>query len=319
MPSTTVFPSATTWFCELPDKGLLLIKGPDAAKFLQGQITCDIRELADNNSRIGAQCNIKGRVLASFRTMQMDTETIALMMPADNIESTQKTLGKYIVFSKATLQDCRNDFRILGCYGVDCEKKLSQFFTSIPSHRDTWTTHNGNYLIKLDENRFECWINGQDYPMVIETLSAKWTAAPINAWELLDIRAGIYWVNAASTEQFTPHELNYPYLNAVNFRKGCYTGQEIVARMHYRGKLKRHTHRFLIDAIEMPIFGSALHPAPDKTFGEILSCAINEADQVECLAICDDEQALSMDSEKIKRLELPYAIPKAEDSTASGD
>lgn len=317
MSSTIHFPSATSWFCELPNQGLLLVKGPDASKFLQGQVTCDIRELANNKTLIGAQCNIKGRVLASFRVLQMDPETIALMMPADNIETTQKNLGKYIVFSKAKLHDYRADFHILGCYGADCEKNLSHFFPVIPSGSHTWTTHNDNYLIKLDENRFECWINQRDYPAIIESLSVSCFMASSSVWKLLDIRAGLYWVNAESTEQFTPHELNYPYINAVSFRKGCYTGQEIVARMHYRGKLKRHTHRFALNSNEIPAYRSTLSSNHGDAFGEILVCALNEMHKVECLAVCNDEQALSVNPEKIKHLELPYAIPKAEDSPIS--
>lgn len=312
-------PLTKSWICELTHLGVLVVKGPDSAKFLQGQVTCDIRELAGNNTRPGAQCNIKGRVLASFRALQMDQESIALSMPDDNIETTLKNLGKYIVFSKAKLFDYRTHLHLVGCYGSDSEKNLAHIFPDIPQTIDTWTEHQGNYLIKLDEQRYECWIAGENYTNVMTTLSTYFATETLNAWQLLDIRAGIYWVNAASAEQFTPHELNYPFINAVNFRKGCYTGQEIVARMHYRGKLKRHTHRLLINSAETLLAGTSL-TIDDKTkiSADILSCAINEMNQVECLAVCNDDQALNSNPEKIKRLELPYAIPKAEDSTSAG-
>lgn len=318
MPTSPASFSNSTWFCELPLRGILIVKGPDAAKFLQGQVTCDVRELADQNSRPGAQCNIKGRVLASFRVLQMDEETIALAMPTDNIETTLKSLGKYIVFSKAKLFDARSDFRVVGCYGSDSEKNLAHLFPRIPQTINSWTEHQGNYLIKLEDQRFECWISSENYAAVLEKLHAHFATETFNTWQLMDIRAGIYWVTNASTEQFTPHELNYPFIDAVNFRKGCYTGQEIVARMHYRGKLKRHTHRLSINSVETPLIGAALSDEDGTAIGDVLSCAINEMKQFECLAVCNDDQVVGLNSEKIKHLELPYAIPKAEDSTSAG-
>lgn len=319
MPTPSIAPTSnTTWICELAHMGLLVVKGPDAEKFLQGQVTCDIRELAGNNTRLGAQCNIKGRVLASFRALQMDQESIALLMPGNNIEITLKNLGKYIVFSKAKLFDYRTQFHIIGCYGSDSEKNLARIFSALPQTINSWIEDKGNYLVKLDEYRFECWIATENYTHVMTTLSADCATEAINAWQLLDIRAGTYWVNAESAEQFTPHELNYPFINAVNFRKGCYTGQEIVARMHYRGKLKRHTHRLLIDSAEALHIGSSLSIDDGAITLDILSCAINAMNQVECLAVCNSDQLMSLNSEKIKRLELPYAIPNAEDTTPAG-
>lgn len=309
----------TTWICELSQLGLLVVQGTDAAKFLQGQLTCDIRELTDQRVRLGAQCNIKGRVLASFRLLQMDQDTIALLLPNDNLDITLKNLGKYIVFSKAKLHDYRARYRILGCFGETSETSLALVFPSIPNTIDTWTEHQGNYLIKIDHERFECWIKEEDYTSTITTLRTVCAEEPINAWRLLDIRAGVYWVDSSSSEQFTPHELNYPLINAVNFRKGCYTGQEIVARMHYRGKLKRHTHRLLIHT-DTPLAPGEIITSGISTaaqLGDILSSATNEQGQIELLLVGNDDQVAMASQEKIKRLGLPYAIPNAEDSTVS--
>jgi folate-binding protein YgfZ len=244
---------------------------------------------------------------------------MALILPGDNIEATLKNLGKYIVFSKAKLHDSRTEFRILGCYGSDAEKNLSATFPIIPQQINTWTEYQGNYLVKIDTQRFECWITTENYAQVLAQLKSTCETTPANLWQLLDIRAGLYWVTGASSEQFTPHELNYPYINAVNFRKGCYTGQEIVARMHYRGKLKRHTHRFVIYSNEIPQLGSQLMSDNNAiSRGEILAATVNENGWIECLAISSDDQVQQPDTEIIKHLELPYAIPNAEDSTLSG-
>ena len=106
---------------------LLLVRGPDATKFLQGQVTCDLRELTDPVTRIGAQCNPKGRILLSFRALQIDDETIALRIPASMLEKAKNSLGKYIVFSKAKLHDDGANI-LYGIYGDEAKQTVETIF-----------------------------------------------------------------------------------------------------------------------------------------------------------------------------------------------
>src|SRR5688572_185168 len=106
-------PSQPAKLVKLHQTQLLLVKGPEAGKFLQGQVTCDLRELSAPVTRIGAQCNPKGRILLSFRALQIDAETIALRIPASMLDKAKSSLGKYIVFSKAKLHD-GDDYTLLG-------------------------------------------------------------------------------------------------------------------------------------------------------------------------------------------------------------
>lgn len=310
--------SSTTYLTALTDKQLLIVKGPDSCKFLQGQVTCDVKELSSATTRIGAQCNPKGRMLLSFRALQMDSETIALRMPAEMIESAQKTLGKYIVFSKAKLQ-IASDFAVFGLYGADAAALAARFFPELPAEDDGWTTNNGSYLIQLDSDRFECWIANAAIDHFQELMSAHTQSANSHDWQLLDIAAGIADIHPDTVELFTPQELNYQLINGINFRKGCYTGQEIVARLHYRGKLKRHMYRLETTTTDTVMPGAAvINSSTQQQVGQVVIAATKQ-DKTELLVSLLDEHLdqvqLENSSEKLTLLNLPYAIPRAEDAS----
>ena len=308
--------SDTPFFSQLPQAGLILIEGPEAAKFLQGQVTCDVRELESQQWRQGAQCSVKGRVLSSFCALQLNSETIALRVNASNVDATIASLGKYIVFSKAKLANASQAYCLFGIY-TEQLPHLANFsgHQLAPGH---WANSGDSYLLRLDQHRYEYWVPIAQQEASLNELRTHYEAANENAWTLQQIRAGIADITSATREQFTPQELNYPLINAVNFRKGCYTGQEIVARLHYRGKQKRHAYRYLLNTTQLPEPGTALLSTNGENAGHILNCALNEQNQVELLASVFDEYSeavfISGHGEKLQRLPLPYAIPSADDS-----
>lgn len=312
--------SPTTSLAILSDKRLLLVKGPDASKFLQGQVTCDVKELNEPVTRLGAQCNPKGRILLSFRALQMNNETIALRLPASMMESAQKTLGKYIVFSKAKLHEGGRDFTLFGLFGDSAAAVASTFFQQLPTTYDGWIVKDGSYLIQLAADRFECWIATETLSTFLETIEKQTQKVSADEWQLLDIAAGIGEVYPESYELFTPQELNYQLVNGINFRKGCYTGQEIVARLHYRGKLKRHMYRFEYNGDQIPMPGTAIvNSLSGQNAGAVVMAALNQQGKIELLASLLDEQIdqakVESATEKLSQLSLPYAIPTAEDAT----
>ncbi len=317
MTSTTIKQHLSTFWALLEDSQLLLVSGPDAAKFLQGQVTCDIREL-EGLSRIGAQCSPKGRILLSFRALQMTPETIALRIPVSMREKAMQNLGKYIVFSKAKLVDGYSGFQLFGLYGPEARHLAEQLFSRLPEQIDGFVEQSGNYLIQLDTDRYECWINNSSHEKVIQLLSKLATQGTANDWSILDIKAGIASITPETYEVFTPQDVNYQLVNAINFRKGCYTGQEIVARLHYRGKLKRHMYRFEIHTSELPHAGSTLQmESNQQTVGQLVAAAKRDTQTVELLASVIgenfDDLVLIGRKEKLKRLPLPYAIPTADE------
>lgn len=312
--------STMTYLATLTNKQLLLVKGPDAGKFLQGQVTCDVKELNEPVTRFGAQCNPKGRILLSFRALQMNNETIALRLPASMMESAQKTLGKYIVFSKAKLQDGGNDFVLFGLFGDSAAAVASTFFQQLPTTYEGWIEKDGSYLIQLAANRFECWVATATVDSFLDAIEKQTQKVSADEWQLLDIAAGIGEVYPESYELFTPQELNYQLVNGINFRKGCYTGQEIVARLHYRGKLKRHMYRFEYKNDQIPPPGTTIiNSLSGQNAGTVVMAAPNQEGKIELLASLLDEQIdqakVESATEKLSQLSLPYAIPTAEEAT----
>lgn len=307
-----------TFLVNLDHQGILSIEGPDAAIFLQGQVTCDVRELAAGVTRLGAQCNIKGRMLISFRALQVDDQHILLRMPLPLIEKALASFGKYIVFSKAKLHDRSHDYRRIGLVGPAAESLLRSTLGNVPETVDAWQVSANHLIIKLDQQRYECWLSADTADAVISTLTAQTLPAAENFWTLLDIRAGIGEVRPESYELFTPQSLNYQFVNAINFRKGCYTGQEIVARLHYRGTLKRHMYRvqFDSDPTALPLVGSPVHNANGQPIGEIVMAAYCAENRAEALAniIAEQLDQAFAGTKKLERLPLPYAIPTEENT-----
>lgn len=298
---------------------LLLVKGPDASKFLQGQVTCDLSELSAPITRIGAQCNPKGRILLSFRALQMDADTIALRIPASMMDKAKSSLGKYIVFSKAKLHD-EGEYTLFGIYGDGARQTAETIFTALPAENDGWLAKDGNFLIQLAQDRFEVWVKSAEPTAFEQQLVDSTVDSDLNNWELFNIRSGIADIYPETVELFTPQEINYQLVNGINFRKGCYTGQEIVARLHYRGKLKRHMYRLEFNGNQLPTPGAVLVNATSRNAcGHIVTAAFTADNHIEVLASLLDEQldqvSLETSAEILNRLPLPYAIPTADETT----
>lgn len=294
-------------------QGLIEIKGPDSAKFLQGQVTCDVRELSAKTTRLGAQCNIKGRMLLCFRALQTDAERILLRVGAGLVEKGLASLGKYIVFSKAKLANQSEAYRCLGVAGPKAAQIIEQVFgVNIPNN-DDWETAGESFVIRLDDNRYECWILAAEAENLWNCISEKAIPANQNHWDLFNIRAGLGDITSETYEAFTPQTINFQLVNGINFRKGCYTGQEIVARLHYRGTLKRHMYRFGFEGSQLPLPGSELVNTEGKVVGEVVLAAWVSTGNGELLAGVVDEARdmvlLANNPQKLSPLALPYAIP----------
>jgi len=201
---------------------ILSVSGTDAAKFLQGQVTCDVNNLIDNKAQLGAYCNAKGRTITSFIIIKIATDCFYLILPKELITLVQRKLQLYILRADVKLAD-QSELCILGLYN----------FTTAPEIQ----LHN-----YLEDPKRQLFINDQENcQQLISQLSANQSVQliSINAWTSLDILAGIPWLNVKTSELFVPQMLKLDELGAISFEKGCYTGQEVVARTHYLGKNKR--------------------------------------------------------------------------------
>ncbi|CAK0767301.1 tRNA-modifying protein YgfZ [Gammaproteobacteria bacterium] len=262
---------------DLSHKGLIKVEGSDAITFLQGQMTCDIHDAESGLSKLGAWCNAKGRVRITFRVFQLG-EGFYLELPNECVEETIKQLRKYILRSKVLLRDASQDWIRLGCSGPSIEDGLRQIFPTLPGVPDKMT-HEGTFtIIRLRgiHPRFEIFGKNDALTKLWNTLKVRTATIGAETWSILEILSGVPEITRATTESFVPHMLNLPEIGAVSFSKGCYTGQEVVARMQYLGKSKRHLYLARIAGGEPPQPGDSLWiPSEDREQhpGTIINCA----------------------------------------------
>ena len=308
--------TAFTGFINIDDHGLLLIQGPDAKKFLQGQVTCDIDQLKsgiNGVSTLGAHCTPKGRMLFSFRAFAMADDTIALNIYKPLIQEALTALKKYSIFSKVDIIDASDEYRILGFSDTDDSAKASM--ATLPTTINHSITDSQGTIIAIGDHHYEYYLDKLNAEQLLVEYPA--TAAS-HIWEAVNIRAGIGEVKVETVDMFIPQMLNYQAIGTgISFSKGCYTGQEVVARMQYRGKLKRRLFRFSIESDQALIPGMPLFTQDStQSIGNIVSSAESGQSQellavVTEQAVIEDKVYLDPDGmQKLQQEPLPYAIPK---------
>jgi len=311
--------------CDLSHLGLISAYGEDAADFLQGQLTNDIRDVSIQHSQLSACCTPKGRMLSNFRIFKRE-ESFYLRLPLVQLESTLKRLRMFMLMSKLTLEDASDTLIHIGVSGPTAEEQLAAHISDLPKQIDDVSQADGYTVIRLagPHPRFEIYAD-------FETMQKLWNnldvnAAPIGAgpWNLLDIISGIPTIYPETSETFVPQMANMQVINGVSFQKGCYTGQEIVARMQYLGKLKRHMYRIYVETNEEVKPGDPLYSAESKSgqgTGTIVDAQLDTVEGgYEALAVIDvadaDKNQLKLLNEngpKITLKELPYSIEAAAD------
>lgn len=235
-------------YYELSNLGLIKIQGNDVKKFLQGQLTCDVEAITTENSSMGAHCNPQGRIISLFYLFLFD-ENYYLLMQSSMIPVAMSALKKYAVFFKVELSDASHEFMILGCHDIN---PLS-------------TQHVARIPVASDSSRFMLAGTAAAMKMIKEQITEPSHLASPDAWTCLDIHDGIPAIYPETSAKFLPHELNLDKLNAISFDKGCYTGQEIIARMHYRGKLKNRMYITDVSSASIPQRGTELGNQPEAS------------------------------------------------------
>ena len=299
-------------FTSLSHEGVLAVRGSDAKAFLQGQITCHLAYVNDQRSSLGARCTPKGRMLSSFRVL-LENDGYLLAMEKEILIAQLAEMQKYAVFSKSKLSDDSAHWSRFGVYQGDAA--LSALGIDLPSEINSTVHHNHMIAVRVSANLTELWSKSDEGPCLRKRLLNLLPEAPLNTWQLGMIRSGIGHVSPATREQFIPQMLNLPALDAVSFKKGCYTGQEIVARMQYLGKLKRHMYRFQLAGNDIPEPGTALFsPVHSSAVGEVVSAARSEHG-IELLATALDDAAsdgrIYLDGNEnnlLEQLSIPYSL-----------
>ncbi len=235
--------------------------GDDAKSFLQGQLTNDIGLLTQQQSQLSGYCNPKGRLLALFRISQHETG-YRLHLPEPLLDKTLKRLKMFVLMAKVKLEASPPEVVRIGVVGAQAFEKLDAYFTALPEDENGVIEADGVTLLRHPGKhpRFELIAEVGAMQKLWEKLLSEFTPVGSGAWTLLDIDAGQPQVVSETVEMFIPQMLNLHVINGVSFKKGCYPGQEVVARLHYRGKLKRHMHIAQFSAEQRPLPGAPLYP-----------------------------------------------------------
>jgi folate-binding protein YgfZ len=297
----------------LPFLGVLRIGGVDATRFLQGQLTNDVQLLADGRTQLAALNSPQGRVLALLRLHQAE-DAIYALLPTDLVETVAALLRRFVLRSKVDLQVAADlqagwiGTSALSPALVDTTCDMTRTVSAMPSltstHVVSFDYAPGRQVIAVTP---EAWrsITGLSASRAHPRIENEWTAA--------DIAEGLPQISASTSGQFVPQMLNLDLLDAISFRKGCYTGQEIVARTQHLGRIKRRMFRFASDD-ETPA-----HPG-DKLVeggthaGEVI-CSARVVRGTELLAVVNLEQSTrplclaSAPDRPLKLLPLPYPVP----------
>jgi tRNA-modifying protein YgfZ len=234
--------------------GILRATGPDAVKFLQGQLTQDVALLGLSEARLAAWCSAKGRMLASFIVCKITHEDIVLMCSASVLASTLKRLQMFVLRSQCKLTDASGDFQLLGLAGDAAWADLPSAINSGAAYAyPVWSVkRNGSEItVCLPPGHHA----GHSVPRALRLLPAaasgpaadlagsdESNTSALAVWQYLEVSSGIAPVTAAVADAYVPQMLNYESVGGVNFKKGCYPGQEVVARSQFRGTLKRRAY-----------------------------------------------------------------------------
>lgn len=275
----------------LPGTAIIEASGTDATAFLHGQVSADIMALANGSSQLAAYCNPKGRMLALFRIIRHE-DRYFLLLPAELLDATLKRLRMFVMRSKVTLTDVSENWALLGCSGDKSISTLAEQGLNPPSEADsgTWQGDAGVWRLRGDRPRALVLATKERMAQLWSALGSLQPAGE-SAWRLLDIHAGIPEVLSGTAESIIPQMANLDLLGGISFTKGCYPGQEIIARMHYLGNLKRRMYRLTLSTSEVPQPGSDVHTADGARAGEIVMAAPASDGKTEALAILQIERA----------------------------
>lgn len=244
---------------------VIAIQGTDAAAFLQGQITCDVRQIKPQRSSLGAMCLPNGRVIATFRLLH-NSDGFLMILSRDLLESVIKRLRMFVLRSKVSLSDASDVWHIAGLIGNGLDAFLQTADLKLPGSKDELYTSESALVSRVSGDATRCLLLFQNQPAWLENTVITNDVL----WQSADINNGLPLITAPTSEQFIPQMLNLDLLGAISFEKGCYTGQEIVARTHYLGKAKRRMYRYATTANAAP--GDDIYAAnPTEAVGTVVN------------------------------------------------
>jgi len=229
--------------CDLSHFSTVVIAGADAAEFMQGQFTNDVNKVDDEHSQISAFCNKKGRMVANFRLFKYQ-QNYFISIRQDLVDKSIAHLQNYVLRAQVAIQDVSQQLVHLGLSGKDAGAILADFINNPGTDVDSLSQNEDYIAIRAAGSipRYEIFCSPEKAIAFWQVVSEKASTVNSDYWDLLDIKNSIPFIDSNTSEEFVPQMANMELINGVSFEKGCYTGQEIVARTHYLGKQKRRTY-----------------------------------------------------------------------------
>lgn len=256
----TAYPQSTanhTVLCDLSQYGTLRVSGEDSQSFLQNLLSNDLSEVTATRAQLSSLNSAKGRMLSGFIIWQ-EGDDYLLQLAHELTNTLHKKLSMYILRAKVKVTDISDEKIAMGIYGADADPILQSIFGDIPTHAYSCLTGELGCVVKIEESRFQIIA----HPLQAEAL---WSAISLRAkpagspyWDWLNIRAGIPTILPQTQDLFVAQMINFDLIRGISFKKGCYPGQEIVARTHYLGKLKRRMYLAHLDTDAPPQAGDEL-------------------------------------------------------------
>lgn len=317
---------AAGFVAAVSDQGLIAVAGEEAAKFLHAQLTNDVEHLGQGDARFAGFCTPKGRLQASF-LMWRDADAVYLQLPRAIQAPLQKRLSMFVLRSKAKLRDATDEApfaAVLGFGGATGQAALGRFVNTLPAAPMGKTGGEFGTVLRLNDAfgapRY-LWLATVDAASAaLDALKGELAVGGNQAWRLAAIHAGEPQVGPATQEQFVPQMINLELLGGVNFKKGCYPGQEIVARTKYLGKIKRRAALASIDDATAKA-GDEVFAAtdPDQPCGMVVNAAPNGRGGADALveiklAMLGEPVHLgSASGAAVRFLPMPYSLDAVDD------
>ena len=304
-----------TAFCELSQFGLIRFSGEDAQGFLHNQLTCDVEALAPGRSTYGAYCTPKGRVLASFLLWRAE-DSFFMQLPSSLREPIQKQLSRFILRAKVKAADATAEWAAAGVMGGGAEALVQRAAGETPQAVHEVAQTASAMTIRLSGDRFLLVAARDKAQAVLDALSSGADKSDPETWQQRIIRAGVPMILPATQEAFVPQMINLDLLGGVSYDKGCYPGQEIVARMHFRGTLKQRMYLAHMDG-EPPQPGDKVYsPAfGEQACGTVVNATRAPEGGHDLLAVIQIGAAeggnvhwQSPDGPALRLLTLPYSV-----------
>ncbi|MBI3575242.1 MAG: folate-binding protein YgfZ [Gammaproteobacteria bacterium] len=310
-----------TVLAALSDHTLLRVHGADAQSFLNSQLSNDIRLVDAAHSQLAAWCNAKGRIVTLVRIFKRGNDYY-LLLPADLRETVRERLQRFVLRAKVIIEDDDN-LVILGVSGPQADSLLHAALSHVPVATDDCLTNNGVTLLRLPSAHPRCILVAPVAAVLTlwERLAPPAVPTGPQAWTWLDIAAGVPRIDVATSERFVPQMVNLELLSGVDFKKGCYPGQEIVARMHYLGRLKQRMYRAHAESAVAPDTPVFAPDPPGQPTGAVIAAAVAPAGGCDLLAVLHTSSAAagvlhlgSATGPALQLLPLPYALPTENES-----